>query len=100
SGEGLKDALREAIAFDRRGRAPLNISYGPDLDPVLTKMERLLTEKGLLTDRYPARWIALKVLENDSEILKQVERMPDVAAQLRADRETVAEHLRGTLQTS
>ena len=100
SGEGLKDALREAIAFGRRGRAPLNISYGPDLDPVLTKMERLLTEKGLLTDRYPARWIALKVLENDSEILKQVERMPDVAAQLRADRETVAEHLRGTLQTS
>lgn len=100
SGEGLKDALREAIAFGRRGSAPLNISYGPDLDPVLTKMERLLTEKGLLTDRYPARWIALKVLENDSEILKQVERMPDVAAQLRADRETVAEHLRGTLQTS
>ena len=36
----LKDALREAIAFGRRGSAPLNISYGPDLDPVLTKMER------------------------------------------------------------
>ena len=100
SGEGLKDALREAIAFGRRGSAPLNISYGPDLDPVLTKMERLLAEKGLLTDRYPARWIALKVLENDSEILRQVERMPDVAAQLRADRETVADHLRDTLQTS
>ena len=87
SGEGLKDALREAIAFGRRGSAPLNISYGPDLDPVLTKMERLLAEKGLLTDRYPARWIALKVLENDSEILRQVERMPDVAAQLRAELE-------------
>ena len=100
SGEGLKDALREAIAFGRRGSAPLNISYGPDLDPVLTKMERLLAEKGLLTDRYPTRWIALKVLENDSEILRQVERMPDVAAQLRADRETVADHLRDTLQTS
>ena len=100
SGEGLKDALREAVAFGRRGSAPLNISYGPDLDPVLTKMERLLAEKGLLTDRYPARWIALKVLENDSEILRQVERMPDVAAQLRADRETVADHLRDTLQTS
>ena len=53
SGEGLKDALREAVAFGRRGSAPLNISYGPDLDPVLTKMERLLAEKGLLTDRYP-----------------------------------------------
>ena len=63
-------------------------------------MERLLAEKGLLTDRYPTRWIALKVLENDSEILRQVERMPDVAAQLRADRETVADHLRDTLQTS
>ena len=44
SGEGLKDALREAVAFGRRGSAPLNISYGPDLDPVLTKMERLLAE--------------------------------------------------------
>ena len=92
--------MREAVAFGRRGSAPLNISYGPDLDPVLTKMERLLAEKGLLTDRYPARWIALKVLEKDSEILRQVERMPDVAAQLRADRETVADHLRDTLQTS
>ena len=87
SGEGLKEALREAIAVGRIGLEPLNISYGPDLDPVLTRMERLITDKGLLTDRYPARWVALKILENDTVVLEEVGRlMPDVSAALLAER--------------
>lgn len=100
SGEGLKEALLQAVAFGRRGGTPLDISYGQDLDPVLVRMEHVLLENNVLTDRYPARWIALKVLENDSEILKQLEKTPNVAARLRSERETVAEHLRNTLQTS
>ena len=101
SGEGLKEALREAIAVGRIGLEPLNISYGPDLDPVLTRMERLITDKGLLTDRYPARWVALKILENDTVVLEEVGRlMPDVSAALLAEREEVARHVQDTLRTS
>ncbi len=100
SGEGLRKALREAIAFGYRGSHPLEISYGSDLDPVLARMESILKEKNLLVDRYPARWIALKILENDEEILKQAESMPAVASQLRAERAAVSEHIRNTLGTS
>lgn len=101
SGEGLKEALREAIAIGRRGVQPLDISYGPDLDPVLIRMERLITDARLLTDRYPARWVALKILENDAVVLEESrELMPEVAAKLLAEREEVAKHLHDTLRTS
>ncbi len=64
-------------------------------------MERLITDKGLLTDRYPARWVALKILENDTVVLEEVGRlMPDVSAALLAEREEVARHVQDTLRTS
>lgn len=101
TGEGLQDALRQALAFGSKGATPLLISYGSDLDPVLVDMEKLIKERELLTARYPARWTALKMLENDAEILAEVRRQSsDAAALLEAMRETVAKHLQDTLNVA
>lgn len=95
SGEGLKEAMRAALDCAKDGELkPLNISYGPDLDPVHQEMTEIIREKALLTARYPARWTALKILEGDSEILKEArEQLPDVLALLQEKREQVARHL-------
>ena len=73
TGEGLPELLKatEAYIETKRGEPwePLHISYGPDLDPVLRDMEAAIAEAGLLASEYPARWVALKLLEQDEEIL-------------------------------
>lgn len=48
---------------------PVQISYGNDVDNALTAIEVIIREHSFLTDRYPATWTALKLLENDALIL-------------------------------
>src|SRR6056297_585759 len=71
SGRGKKEVM--AAAADIAGATPskttLNVSYGEDIDNALTEMVPLISDSGLLTDYYPARWVALKYLEADEQIV-------------------------------
>ncbi len=87
----------------RPGKFPcrlLNISYGPDLDPVLAEMAEKIEQASFLTKYYPARWIALKYLENDTDIRSQG-RSVDAAlsAQLEGLVKDCSEHLSKTFGT-
>lgn len=106
-GEGM-DALLDAAIADTQARcaagstwnAPLRISYGPDLDPVLQIMESHIDTASLLKDRYAPRWVALKFLENDSDIRSQCRRAnANLTAELEAMVDTVSSHLKTTLDT-
>ena len=72
-GEG-KDRLMKAVkevSQKTKGKwAPLQISYGPDLDPVVDELTYKIEAEGFMTDRYNARWLAVKYLEKDEEILE------------------------------
>ncbi len=48
----------------------INISYGNDIDNALLDIERIISDYSFLTDRYPSRWIALKFMENDDQIIQ------------------------------
>lgn len=103
TGEGLPGALAAAVKLghEARGRAALNISYGPDLDPVLTAMTEQIEQAGLLTDKYPARWLALKILEGDTVAMDEARAANGaLAARLAAQYDAVAAHIRATLKTS
>lgn len=102
SGEGLKEALAAAVTLAQGGRRePLRLSYGPDLDAALTELETRVSESGLLAARYHPRWVALKLLEGDEEILRQAR---DADAAITADLEALckktAAHMRGTLNAN
>ncbi len=66
------DRLVEVIAAATDGKktGPLKISYGEDVDSALDEMERTAAAGGFLSELFNARWLALKYLENDSEIIK------------------------------
>ncbi|WP_321492020.1 ferrous iron transport protein B [uncultured Desulfobacter sp.] len=49
----------------------LEISYGPDIDPVLEQMQLKIESANFMTGHYPARWLAIKYVEGDSEIIAQ-----------------------------
>ncbi|MCG8639254.1 MAG: ferrous iron transport protein B [Desulfobacterales bacterium] len=69
SGVGKDELMRAAgkiSSFNKRDR--IKISYGTDIDQALMEMEAEINAADFLTNVYPARWIALKYLENDEQI--------------------------------
>ena len=99
-GQGKNDLIRSAAEHAlKRNRSwePLTISYGPDLDPVLMDMAALIDASGAFTDRYPARWLALKFLEGDIEIREMMSRTGDVGDRLAEMVGRLEEHCLTTL---
>ena len=104
TGEGLKEALAETLelADDRRGKEwkPLEISYGSDIDEALNRMVPLVRQAGLLSANYPARWVALKYLEQDEDVLAQGKAASqEFHEKLLAMAVQTAAHLKTTLKT-
>ena len=79
---------------------PLTLSYGEDLDTVLKSMEEIICREGFLLDTYSSRWLAVKYLENDSQIRDKARTTsPELDRQLGAMVEQVAGHLYKTMET-
>ncbi len=103
TGEGRQELIREAVACGRKRQGewkPLKISYGPDLDPVLLDMCSLIEAAGFMSDRYPARWLALKYLEGDIQIRHLAAQAGEIGEQLAGLREKTENHCRITLEAS
>jgi len=101
SGKGKEELLRVTLkhAEEQPLWSPLHISYGPDIDPVLDKMEAAITEARLLPE-LPARWTALKYLEADEQVMtKGREINPELSKNLEGLAEAVTDHLQKTLES-
>lgn len=105
SGEGLPELLDAAVMLGRDAvrtpREPLRISYGPDLDEALDCMEQCILSSGFPLETWPARWLALKVLEGDLEMVRHVRSYcPDLATCLEQSSSQAAKHIESTLNTT
>ena len=72
-GKGTEELLRTIATSVNTSIESLKISYGQDIDSALDEMEELIKASNFLTKKYNARWIAVKYLENDSQI-KELDR--------------------------
>jgi ferrous iron transport protein B len=102
TGTGKEELLEAAAQLVQKGAVwePLYISYGPDIDPVLDKMEALIGSGSFLTDLHPARWTALKYLETDQEVIRKgKEKDPALSGKLEGLAEQVSQHLQKTLDS-
>ncbi|MGD8741053.1 MAG: ferrous iron transport protein B, partial [Desulfobacterales bacterium] len=101
-GKGKKELMDSAsqIAREPHQLTPLKISYGADIDPVLSEMEKEISDSDFLTDTYQARWIALKYLESDEQIISKGQEVnPDLSNRLKEMVRKVSQHLLNTLDT-
>ncbi len=84
-GEG-REELMESIALlvdsDQLKARPFKISYGPQLDPIIESMARLIEDRMPPGQLPPARWLALKVLEDDKDVLNRLRPHGDLADKL------------------
>ena len=104
SGEGkrkLLETIAATIVHNTKNPViPLNISYGMDIDGALDEMEAIILSDNFLTKSYPARWTALKYLENDKQILEMGKiANTNVAKRLQQIVSKVTRHLEATLDT-
>lgn len=100
TGKGKDELMAAAVkaAESNSEQGVPDISFGKDIDDALTNMGILIDDKQLLAGKYKTRWIALKLLENDSEVLKecwQADR--DTAEKLQKITERTEKHLKSTL---
>jgi small GTP-binding protein len=68
-------AVADRIVGEQVPVSPLNISYGTDVDEALADMVKWIETDGLLTDTYPAHWLALKYMARMAFMLDRVFRM-------------------------
>ena len=69
-GEGLDRLMETAVAVASRTAPPpaLSISYGPDIEKSITRLESHLFDAG----SRERRWLAIKLLENDAEVAQRI----------------------------
>jgi ferrous iron transport protein B len=102
AGKGKSDIVAAALerASETDGTAPLRVRYSDDIDNAIGDIAAMVESESLLTDTYPPRWIALKYLENDKQILSLGRSInPELSAKIEAMAEQLTEHLEDTLKT-
>jgi len=70
----------EANIREPRRQVP-SINYGREIEEEIAKIESLIKTNGSGTGKYDARWLAVKLLENDKELRAKV-RSPEVDDQI------------------
>jgi len=70
------DALRDAIVETASGREVLQgveVTYGREINEELDKLTPLVAAEERLAAVYPPRWVAVKLIEDDSQVKERVE---------------------------
>jgi ferrous iron transport protein B len=101
SGKGKDELLSTSVNCTGQNASwsPLYISYGPDIDPVLDKMEEAISTS-VFPAELPPRWTALKYLEADEQVIgKGRDADPDLSKKLESLADQVTEHLQKTLDS-
>jgi len=67
----LREAVKEAVTEPQKLRR-ITVGYGADIEEQLEKILHLVAGKENLCAQYGARWLALKLLERDRDVLKKI----------------------------
>ena len=74
-GEGIYELMEAALAQAQKGPRAAILRYGAEIEERIDKLDQAIRSEGLDLS-YPPRWVAIKLLENDTEIKKMVTSEP------------------------
>ncbi|MFQ5840952.1 MAG: ferrous iron transport protein B, partial [Thermodesulfobacteriota bacterium] len=77
--QGTKDLLNTIIrvAEDRESVSRhIHINYGVELEEEIEKVQELIRSSASSPDEHHPRWMGIKLLENDEEVIKEIEKSP------------------------
>ncbi len=75
---GMDRLLEEIInvAEKKDIRQKSHIDYGPELEKEIKNVKDSIEKDKVMIQRYPSRWLAVKLIENDGETLKKIKGSP------------------------
>lgn len=100
TGFGKKELLNACLCVVAKETLwhPRDISYGKDLDTTLTELIEKISDSGFMVEDYPARYTAIKYLENDDQIQdKGSKANPRTAGELEEIVKKATDHTQRTL---
>jgi len=93
----LLDKVVELVKTPQQWQPP-NISYGMDIDNGLNEIDSIINSSSILDKKYPSRWLALKCLEEDKQVLELLKKDPLAFEKIISIRQRIARHTMGTLE--
>ncbi|MHC1576247.1 MAG: ferrous iron transport protein B [Methanosarcinaceae archaeon] len=76
-GEGIDGLLDEVLREAGKGaHHEHEVSYGNEIESKIIELERILVNDDALSARYPLRWLAIKLLDGDENILEKIKVSP------------------------
>jgi len=101
-GIGVYNLIEKAIDLIRKGKTkPAQIKYGKEIEERIEKLTRIIEK---IKFRYPARWTAIKLLERDEEVEKEIREIDlgilETARKLAEEVERLHGHSCSTVVTS
>ncbi len=72
--QGTREILKEILnEFKRKStRRKIKVHYGKELEKQIKDLDSIISRDEKLSKRYPPRWLAIKLLEEDKEILEKI----------------------------
>lgn len=96
-GRGVGELLDAAleVAESHHAPRPSEVTYGKEMEEEIAKVENLLQTERAPGEKYSTRWLALKLLENDSQIREIVERSTSNYKEIIDQVEASTRHIEG-----
>ena len=71
--QGTRELLQTIVdvAEDGKQVSGISLQYGHDVEEEITKLEKLISGKSM-SEGYSPRWLAVKLLEEDEEVIRKV----------------------------
>jgi ferrous iron transport protein B len=80
TGTGVDELLSTVVseATKQEKQLPKRVVYGKEIEEHIQAIEELVVSRiPQLSSVYPSRWLAIKLLEKDNDIIQKVEALPD-----------------------
>ena len=100
SNRGIEELLDRVVDLAEQSPEwqPSFISYGNDMDRALDKLEAVIARGEIHDEAYSPRWMALKCLEKDDQIIRLMRRDLSACAEVEEICRRVAKHTLDTLE--
>jgi len=98
--KGIKDLLDAAIRhIENKDRQEIKIKYGEEIEIELEKISAIIQDKQIFPEKLNHRWIALKLLEQDKEIIDKIrEESREVYQEIELEVDRSIKHLSNILR--
>jgi ferrous iron transport protein B len=77
----LLQAIAKTAKLQRDPAPPISVNYGREIEEEISRIESMVRDRGIHSTGCEARWLAVKLLENDREVQSQIH-YPEVDAQI------------------